>query len=541
MLYQPTFIDFLVLLAGTYLSLRIIRNLRLRGTTPATPLKGPPNTSPFNILGLARRIARAPDTGALLEQWAEEYGSVYQIPAALGTKRVILTDPKAIAHFYSHETFGYVQPTFGKMLIENIVGRGLLWAEGEAHKRQRRAIAPAFTNAAIRKVTDVFYDSAYKLKDAWDTIIEAASSDEAIIEVQTWMNHVSLDSIGIAGFSHDFGSLHGKYSTVANVFDSFSTIQPTLIDIIPFILGPIFPFLINIPTERNRMLRKLNASMEEISEELLSKTRENWEGEDRQLKEEKSLMGVLIKSETTESGLRMSKEEVLAQMKVLMLAGYETSSITLTWALIELCRNPQQQTKLREELQTQCGAGDPTWEEFTNGLPYLDAVVHETLRHHPPLDQTNRIAAEDDIIPLSVPLQLSSGVSVDRVSISKGTRVTIPIMAVNRSTSIWGPDAKVFSPERWLDETNSINKFRAKEIQGHRHLLTFVDGPRTCLGKGFALAEIKAVLSVLIRNYSFEFRDGPETQIEKARGILPRPKVAGESGYGVPLRVRRLR
>lgn len=70
--------------------------------------------------------------------------------------------------------------------------------------------------------------------------------------------------------------------------------------------------------------------------------------------------------------------------------------------------------------------------------------------------------------------------------------VTVPIRTVNRSSAIWGPDSKEFKPERWLDEDKLSE--RAKEIQGFSHLLTFVEGARTCLGKGFAVAEFKVRL-----------------------------------------------
>jgi hypothetical protein len=124
---------------------------------------------------------------------------------------------------------------------------------------------------------------------------------------------------------------------------------------------------------------------------------------------------------------------------------------------------------------------------------------------------------------------------------------------MNQSEVFWGPNAKEFKPERWL--TLADEPLRAKEIQGHRHIISFLDGPRTCLGKSFALAEFKvrtrfsflwphsrraqAVLSVLIRNFTFEFPDGPETEIASHSALIPRPKVAGQSGGIVPMRVRR--
>ena len=102
-------------------------------------------------------------------------------------------------------------------------------------------------------------------------------------------------------------------------------------------------------------------------------------------------------------------------------------------------------------------------------------------------------AAEDDIIPLSDPVRTRSGELVDSLTIAKGTLVAISMESTNRSAAIWGEDAKVFRPSRWLEGASGQNGIpaRAKEVQGYRHLLTFVNGPRTCLGKNFAVTEFK--------------------------------------------------
>ncbi|KAI0637564.1 cytochrome P450 [Trametes polyzona] len=523
-----------LILLAIYLAYKVGRSFLKRPN--ATPLAGPPR--PSWIFGISRAAGGQLNTAALYEDWAAQYGSVYRVPTALGSTTVILMDPKAVSHFYTHETYTYVQTKLSRVAIENLFGRGLLWAEGESHKRQRKAISPAFSNIAIRRMTSIFYDSVYKLKTHWDN--QLASADSAMIDVQKWMNHVSLDSIGIAGFSHDFGSLEGKYSAVADVFDRMGHIKPSPITAAAIFFGNVFPFLWRIPTPMRRLQMKLNRCMEEIAVVLLENTRREMKGMGEKDHEDKSIIGLLIKAEDTESSLRMSQEEIMAQMKVLILAGYETTSISLTWALIELCRHPEKQVRLREELKEQFPTSDPTWEQLTNGsgLHYLDAVVHEILRLHPPLALTQRMAAKDDVVPLSEPLRLPNGELTDHVAIAAGQYVTVPITAINVSTSFWGPDARDFRPERWLDEAGLPKK--AQEVQGHRHLLTFVDGPRMCLGRGFALAEFKAVLGVLIKNYTFELPKGPETEIGFVRGVLPRPQVAGEQGACVPMRVRKV-
>ncbi|KAF8125509.1 hypothetical protein EV363DRAFT_633866 [Boletus edulis] len=76
--------------------------------------------------------------------------------------------------------------------------------------------------------------------------------------------------------------------------------------------------------------------------------------------------------------------------------------------------------------------------------------------------------------------------------------------------------------------------------QGHRHLLTFMDGRRMCLGQNFVVTEFKVVLVVLVKNFVFELRDAVDSKIEIGRGLLPWPKLAGEGGCKLPLRVRPL-
>ena len=102
-------------------------------------------------------------------------------------------------------------------------------------------------------------------------------------------------------------------------------------------------------------------------------------------------------------------------------------------------------------------------------------------------------ANQDDVIPLTEPIRTKSGELVDSLTIAKGTLVAVSMESINRSVAFWGEDAKVFRPTRWFKDAHGQNGVPTKvnEIQGHRHLLTFADGPRSCIGKTFAIAELK--------------------------------------------------
>ncbi|KAJ7504772.1 cytochrome P450 [Mycena galericulata] len=505
---------------GAILYLFIRRFDRRRSTTP---LKGPPSTVGNFLFGMLPFLKTVPDVGAVYEEWASRYGAVFSIPGILGSRTVVLTDPKAIAHFSAEETYGYVGTPPAKRFNEKLLGRGLFWSEGDSHKRQRRELTPAFSNVAIKDMTPIFFDSAYKAKVAWDAMLESGPSEGIILEVQLWMNHISLDTIGLAGFSHDFGTLTGNTSKITSIFDAFGS-KESFLDIAVFLFSMVVPIVDNFPTRRNSLLSQLTKSMQDLGNKFLENT--------SNVSTDKSVMGQLMKSASSK---KISREEVKSQISFLLVAGYDTTAISLTWALIELARNPDMQTKLREELLR---SGDPTWEELTSQGSLLDAFTCEVMRMHPPLPEIERMATKDDLLPLSVPIETANGGLVETVFVREGQWAKVHVDCINRSEALWGPDAKVFNPARWLEGDRGVGQYRARELQGYRHLLTFSDGPRICLGKVFALTEFKVVISVLLRHFVFEFPNGPDTAIGRRMGLLPRPGVEGEAGYDVPLKIR---
>jgi hypothetical protein len=109
----------LILAAGLWLVVKVVRRIANRKAQQGTKLKGPPNES--FIFGLNRRIARAPNSGIVYQEWAAKYGPVFQIPTPFLSRRLILCDPKAVNHFYSMERSIYVKPKLGRVVLANLV------------------------------------------------------------------------------------------------------------------------------------------------------------------------------------------------------------------------------------------------------------------------------------------------------------------------------------------------------------------------------------------------------------------------------------
>ncbi|KAM6500078.1 Cytochrome P450 [Amanita muscaria] len=486
------------------------------------------------------------DVAAFFDRWISEYGYVFKVPTGLGTNCIVISDPKAVAHIYANDSFGYLRPALSKMFSRTFMGDSMITADKDDHRRQRRAVAPAFTNGALRESMSDFYNTAYKLKRAWDALFE--SHDEVTIDVQQWLNKLTLDSIGIAGFGHDFGSLDGLESPVTEAFDA--VLDDTSFRIL-ILIGSFLPQLLNIPFARAKILRRLRKAFSDIAKVLLEKSLKEKESSDAE--KDRSILGLLLKGRSHNTNFKLLQDEVVGQVVRFLqqndlshiyhspsyhaLEGYETTAISLSWALVELARHPEKQDKLRREL-LQISGDDPTWDQVVTGTacPYLDAVANEALRLHPPIEALQRIADKDDVVPLSFPMKTSSGETVDSFFVPKGTTVTTPFIYMNRSEAFWGPDAKQFVPERWLEE----NPYPSKDFSGYKHLYTFSDGPRICIGRMFALAEIKAVLLVLIRNFTFDLPSGPDTPIAIHKILLPRPKLADEAGCVLRMRVRQV-
>jgi len=168
-------------------------------------------------------------------------------------------------------------------------------------------------------------------------------------------------------------------------------------------------------------------------------------------------------------------------------------------------------------------------------------VTREVLRLESPVTVTIRHAARDDLIPLSMPVPsaLEPGKMLSHVRVHKGQVVFIPITAVNKSKRVFGDNAEEFRPERWIESEDGSGKKIEGNVGVTSSILTFLAGPRSCIGYKFALLEFKAILSVLIDEFEFDLRD-TETVVERRSVIVTRPVLVGEEAHGnkMPLKIR---
>ncbi|EJU05969.1 cytochrome P450 [Dacryopinax primogenitus] len=458
-------------------------------------LRGPPR--PSWLYGYNKIFLTTP-SAQLHETWQAKYGDAYSLPVAVGETRIALLDPKALVWVFSSNVYNYVRPVGQSKLVASLV-----WDD---HKRIRKTMMPGFTPAALRSFTTVFLEEAYHVKDAWSTMFSEQKG--------------GLDSIGKAGFGHDFASVTGEKPLIQKLLDSFGTSRQSPITALVLSLVHAFPILVDLPTKRKVFRDKLRMAMMGIATDILEESHKV--GEEGR----KSLIENVLSRSTSFPPIHHSW-----QINTIMFAGYDTTSTTLLWALHELSLNPTAQSKLREELSQ---FHEPTYDHLREKMVYLDAVVKEVLRLHPSIVEIYWNAIKDDVLPLARPITTASGEQISQIPIKGGQGITVPIEALVRSPAIWGEDSHEFRPERWNEHLPE----RVREFHAWSNLWTFGDGPRGCIGRTFAIAELKAVICILIQNFTFEPLTPGGKDVRRVPGVTPRP--VNDGSHGLKLRVSQI-
>ncbi|KAG2159211.1 cytochrome P450 [Suillus bovinus] len=457
--------------------------------SPLRTLPGPRGTS--WLFGNLKDIFSA-ENSVLHEQWVGQYGTTLKYKGFFFSDRLFTMDTRALNHVLTHSN-DYQKPSQVRYNLARILGEGVLFVEGAQHRQQRRIMNPAFGPAQIRTLTDIFFSKSIKLRDVWSTM--TVSEHAARIDVMPWLSKMTLDVIGLAGFNYEFNALNAT-DTPNELNQAFSVMfsASQQISILPMLKAWI-PLLRWIPSDRDRKIDAAQNTMGRIGSQLLhnakaavisSLSAKKGDFIEKSSLQGRDLLSLLVRANMATDipeNQRLSDEDVLAQVPTFLVAGHETTSTATTWALYALCLRPDIQTKLREELLT-VETETPSMDELV-ALPYLEAVVRETLRLHAPVPSTIRIAMKDDILPVDTPFTDKYGVVHNGIKISKGDPIFIPILAINRSEAIWGTDAKEFNPDRWASLPEATSQVPG--VWGH--LMTFLGGPRACIGYRFSLVE----------------------------------------------------
>ncbi|KAJ6533383.1 cytochrome P450 [Mycena vulgaris] len=516
---------------ATYVLCRVIKIAYTELTSPLRNLPGPKFA--HWVSGSITEFMNNLDSG-LEETWLKRYGPTMRVNGFFGKSNLYTIDTKAIQHILTNSN--YQKPEIGRYALARIVGPGILVTEGDVHRQQRKIMNPAFGAPQIRQLTGIFVDKSVQLRDLWAS--EAAQNGGvAHVEAISWLNKATLDIIGLAGFNYDINALGAKSGQQADeLAEAFETLTGNGLFPPMRVLQFFLPPLRHISTKEDKIGAEAQATMMRIGRKLLADSkRDIAESGTFETGRARDLLSLLVRANTSKeipADQRLSDADVLAQVPTFLVAGHETTSTAMAWALFALTQNTAAQTRLRTELLS-LDKDYPTMDDLNN-LPYLDCVVREVLRLHAPVQMFARTAMSDDVLPFGVPFVDGNGTVHDSLRIPAGTAIMMSIGELNRDPRVWGPDAKEFIPERWESPiTNTI-----PGVWGH--MLTFLGGTRSCIGYRFSLVEMKALLFALVRDLEFELAV-PGTDVGRKSGNvtqLPMLRSEPKAGPQLPLRVR---
>ncbi|KAI0337211.1 cytochrome P450 [Trametopsis cervina] len=519
---------------------------------PITRLPGPPGNRLIEMRHVMQVVdpRQSPHTHV---RFVKNYGrNVYIRGPFPWDQRLFTLDPKAINHILQNSTL-YEKPEPSRRLISNLIGVGMLSAEGVTHKRQRRVAMAAFSIQTIRALVPLAFSKGLTLKDKWAHVIRADGGEKSVIDVCDWASRATFDMIGSAGFDYEFNAIQGGDDELLRAYvDMFDAVLSK--NKRPFwrTIALYWPILDRIfPDETTRFTAKCRAVIDRIAGDLIQeKKRKIAEAEEKgQNYQGKDLLTLLLKSNSSTEippEQRISDEDILHTINTFMFAGTDTTSLALTWTIYLLSHFADVQTRLRNDLMALLP--DTPLEKLTQEetqslyaaiaeVPYLDNVIKETLRVIPPMHSSIRVATQDDAVPISSPIKRKDELGnivldeATRVFVPKGTMIHVPVEGFNLDKEFWGETAWNFNPDRWDDLPETV-----KDLPGlYNHLLTFSAGPRACMGMRMSLIEIKAFIFILLTNYTFS--PSPEHKIGKANVVLTRPFVIGRENEGSMLPV----
>ncbi|XP_014616608.1 PREDICTED: probable cytochrome P450 6a14 [Polistes canadensis] len=340
----------------------------------------------------------------------------------------------------------------------------------------RTRLSPIFTSGKLKEMFGLIIECA----DHYENYLEKIVSRGEPIECRELTAKFTTDVIGSCAFGLEMNAIGDEDSEFRKM--GRSVFEVSFLNILRNRIRNMAPWLLNILIyfiRRDKVTAFFKGS--------IVNTIKYREDNNIYRNDFVNLLMELKKNPEKLNGIELTDDLLAAQAFVFFLAGFETSSTTITHALYELALNPTMQDKLRQEInELYEHNGEKLQYEDVKEMVYLDQIFRETLRKYPPVTFLMRKTMTDYTFEHT------------KVTIPKDIKIWIPIYAIQRDPAIFSsPD--VFKPERFSDEMNKT-----------RHAMTYLpfgDGPRNCIGSRFAVYQTKIGLIKTLRKFKVEICD----------------------------------
>ncbi|MDT7838199.1 bifunctional cytochrome P450/NADPH--P450 reductase [Aquabacterium sp. OR-4] len=432
-----------------------------------------------------------------MQALAQQLGPIYWLKMP-GTKLVVVTSA-ALAEEVC-DTTRFDKCTIGTLRRLRPLSHGLFTSDTKERTwaKPHGILMPNFTQKAMRGYHPMMLDIAQQLVAKWARL---NADDE--VDVVRDMTALTLDTIGLCGFGYRFNSFYreGFHPFVDALTRSLETVQRRR----------------GIPLEHWRLRRQMAqmdrdvAYMHGMVEAIVRERRASGLG----LAEMPDLLSYMLAGEDKASGERLDDREIRDECIEFLIAGHETTSNLLSFALVELMRHPEVLARARAEVDEVFGTDTAAWPDHAqvNQLPYVQQVLKETLRLYPPAPGIGLQARADTTIGGAM-----------AYPVPRRSLVILNTLALHRDRAVWGPDPEAFDPGRFT---------RAAEAARPAHAWKpFGNGQRACIGRQFAMQEATLVLGLILQR--FELIDPGHYQLRIREALTIKPE-----GLRIRVRARR--
>jgi cytochrome P450 len=415
----------------------------------------PPGPKGLPFLGLALQIRSNPL--GILTRVAREYGDVVRF-LALGQERILLNDPDLIEQVLVVQQGKFHKSELTRRVVGPLLGQGLLVSEGEFWRRQRRLAQPAFHRSRINEYAAPMVECACAQIRGWREG-EVRDMAREMMELTLVIAVRTLFGATLPGEARDVGD------ALAFLMRYQLWRQRS-----PLRLPESWP------TPRNRRAMRDTKFLDSLVYGIIEEKRSlHGEGND--------LLSLLM-SAMDDDGSQMTPQQLRDETMTLFLAGHETTALLLGWTWYLLGENPACEARLVEELKNVLGGRAPQVSDLMR-LPYLQAVLNESLRLYPPAYILARTSTEP--------------FSLGEYEFGRETTVLISQWVTHRDARFFEAPGE-FRPERWTNGTGG-------KISAGAYF-PFGDGPRRCIGQGFAMLEAALVIATIAQRFRFRLVPG---------------------------------
>ena len=421
----------------------------LETAEPGTPI---PEVRGLPLLGNAHRLLR--DPGPFLLDAYRELGPVFRV-RLFGMEMVALIGPDANREILVNQRLKFSNAE-GYRIVTDLMGDGVLFQDGAVHKRNRKLMTPAFNHEGVARYFEVMHRASAEHAERWAR--EGHGSMLTRFRELTFeiMARLILGVRGTVELEH-LSRLNVALGRGLTAFPRWNL--------------PFLPY--------GRGLR----ARDELRGYLRGVVRSRREGEESE-EGVVDALGLLVAARD-EDGDALTEDDLLEQAVILMFAGHETTTSMLTSWLLCLRDHPEIGDRLLEE-QREVVGDDELGPGHLERLIFLDAVLKEVERLHPPINLLNRGVVEE--------------AEIEGHRLAPGTLIAYSPWVTHRIPEVFADPGR-FDPDRFLPPRK---EHRATPYS----LIGFGGGPRLCLGQPFAILEMKIVASILLRRYTWELDPG---------------------------------